>query len=136
MRILLYAVTATTALIVVACNRYEVVQLPCPSAEPGASSAIAWKAISNRVGYLEVAVLGIDLRPIADAQVQVRRDSTGDWVNLSRDSTHFRIEGLAPGMYQLWVRRVGYVASRRNVVVIEGSGVRAVATLSTYQGPR
>ncbi len=68
--------------------------------------------------------------PAADAEIQARQTETGIVRSAtSRADASYILPGLAPGKYELTVRKIGFSPQRRNVVVQIGATLAADFTL-------
>src|SRR5207237_6212012 len=68
--------------------------------------------------------------PVADAQVEARQTETGIVRRAtSRTDASYILPGLAPGRYELTVRKIGFTPQRRNAVVQIGATLLADFTL-------
>lgn len=68
--------------------------------------------------------------PVADAQVEARQTETGIVRSAtSRSDASYILPGLAPGRYELTVRKIGFTPQRQNTVVQIGATLMADFTL-------
>ena len=114
-----------------ACNRYELRPLPCPVETPSGGSAIAWERVPGSVGTLTLSIHSVADGPSlvrASPQARIGREN---WRVFNLDGM-IRFDSLAPGPQEVSVRALGYRAAHTTVVMPEGGGVRAAATVALY----
>jgi len=123
MRALLLAATLTA---VAACTRYEYRQGTCPEPPPS-GSAVGWQRTGGSGGVIEGHVISVDsMKPVQWAQITLsgnarRWETTADG--------RFRLDSIAPGAYQLTIRRIGFQVATQAIAVPADSALIAVVAM-------
>lgn len=116
-----------------ACNRYEVINPPCPEEIPEGHSSIGWRpivpaqqgdSIPNGIGGVVLDMQS--LKPIPAANVML--DSTNFRVNATAEG-RFELGIIPSGHYTVVVRRIGFRPARASLVIGASRNLRLVALL-------
>lgn len=123
MRVPLLAATLT---VVAACTRYEYRQAKCPEPPPS-GSVVGWQQASGSGGVIEGHVVTIDsMKPVQMALITLSGNARR-WGTAA--DARFRLDSIAPGAYELTIRRIGFRAATQAITVTADSALTVLAAL-------
>ena len=114
----------------------HVVRRPLECAPPPApigKSAIAWQRVGDTKSVSGKVVAPGSLEPIQGATITLSPLPNGKALQQVSDASgSFQIDSIRPSRYLMSVRRLGYLAARDTVLVVEDSGLVATGSLVTH----
>lgn len=120
--------------IVAGCTHVVKRPLECaPPPAPIGKSAIAWQRVGAKKSVSGKVLAPGSLEPIQGATITLTPLPHGKALRQVSDvSGSFQIDSIRPSRYLLSIRRLGYLAARDTVLVVEDSGLVATGNLVTH----
>jgi hypothetical protein len=105
-----------------------------PDPPPIGRSAIAWQRIGGTRSVSGKVLIPGSLEAIPGATITLAPLPTGQALQQYSDASgSFRIDSVRPSRYLMSVRRIGLMAARDTVLVVQDSGLVATASLAVHK---
>jgi hypothetical protein len=132
--ILVIAILCAVLSVVTGCTHVVNRPIECaPPRSPIGKSAIAWQRVGGTRTATGKVVAPGSLEPIQGATITLAPVPTGRALQQYSDASgSFHIDSILPSRYLMSVRRLGYLAARETVLVVEDSGLVVTGSLIPY----